>query len=120
MKPKNEKDQLCSDKCAFMNLLVLTNGDDKKVYAILKEKWEEMGKKVSAPVGRTNIKWNVKDCWMNVIASDDGTSLFLKEDAYIFRSIYATTGFTSGRHYWEIHPDSRTENEVKIGVTLET
>jgi hypothetical protein len=23
----------------------------------------------------------------------------------------------SGRHYWEIHADNRTENELKIGVS---
>ena len=28
-----------------------------------------------------------------------------------------TQGFNGGRHYWEIHADSRTENELKIGVT---
>lgn len=40
----------------------------------------------------------------------------LKEPAYVFRTAIGTSGFTSGLHYWEIIPDIRTENELKIGV----
>ncbi len=41
----------------------------------------------------------------------------LKEAAYVFRTAVGASGFTSGMHYWEIIPDPRTENELKIGVT---
>lgn len=41
----------------------------------------------------------------------------MREDTYIFRSAIGDTGFESGIHYWEIIADSRTENEIKIGVT---
>lgn len=44
----------------------------------------------------------------------------LKEPAYVFRTAIGTTGFNSGQHYWEIIPDARTENELKIGVTTTT
>jgi len=42
--------------------------------------------------------------------------VWLKEPAYMFRTIIADTPFMSGLHYWEIIADDRTENELKIGV----
>ena len=41
----------------------------------------------------------------------------LKEPAYVFRTALTATGFNGGIHYWEIIPDPRTENELKIGVS---
>jgi len=43
--------------------------------------------------------------------------VIIKEAAYVFRTAVGATRFNSGLHYWEIIPDSRTENELKIGVT---
>jgi hypothetical protein len=34
----------------------------------------------------------------------------------LFRTAIGSRGFTEGTHYWEIVADSRTENELKIGV----
>ena len=34
----------------------------------------------------------------------------------MFRSIIADAPMTQGIHYWEIHADAGTENELKIGV----
>lgn len=42
--------------------------------------------------------------------AENGTSVFLKEQAYVFRTIVGNLGFSSGVHYWEIIADSRTEN----------
>jgi hypothetical protein len=42
--------------------------------------------------------------------------VFLKEEQYLFRSVIANKSFTEGVHYWEIIPDARSENELKIGV----
>ena len=47
----------------------------------------------------------------------ENRSVFLKEDTYLFRSVIADTAFDSGLHYWELVADSRTENELKVGVT---
>lgn len=48
---------------------------------------------------------------------ENGAQLvMLKEAAYVFRTAVGGSGFSSGQHYWEIIPDSRTENELKIGV----
>ena len=41
----------------------------------------------------------------------------LKEPAYVFRTALTAIGFNGGIHSWEIIPDPRTENELKIGVS---
>ncbi len=43
--------------------------------------------------------------------------IFLREQAYMFRTAIATNGFEKGIGYWEIEADDRTENELKIGVS---
>lgn len=49
--------------------------------------------------------------------SMNGKFLFLRESSYMFRSCISDLAFHGGVHYWEIHADDRTENELKIGVT---
>lgn len=63
-----------------------------------------------------DLIWRPVQCGANVQFNNGGKALYLKEQAYIFRSVITTEGFTSGAHYWEIHADNRTENELKIGV----
>lgn len=41
----------------------------------------------------------------------------MREQAYVFRTIIGNEGFSSGTHYWEIIADSRTENEIKVGIS---
>ena len=41
---------------------------------------------------------------------------FLSEDTYLFRTAIGNEGFYEGTHYWELVADSRTENELKVGV----
>jgi hypothetical protein len=43
-------------------------------------------------------------------------TIFLREQVYAFRSVIGDTHFTEGLHYWEIIPDARSENELKVGV----
>ena len=40
----------------------------------------------------------------------------MKEEQYLFRTVIADKSFNGGVHYWEIVPDARSENELKIGV----
>ncbi len=47
----------------------------------------------------------------------DNRVLYLKEDDYLFRTVYAETPLNEGIHYWEIVADSRSEHELKIGVS---
>lgn len=49
--------------------------------------------------------------------TDNGLKVWLKESAYMFRTIVSDIPFMNGVHYWEIIADDRTENELKIGIT---
>lgn len=66
--------------------------------------------------GIVNIRWDPECCAQNITLSDNNTLCFLTETGYCFRSVVGTTGIMGGIAYWEIHGDSRTENELKIGV----
>lgn len=37
---------------------------------------------------------------MNIVVSPDNSSVFLKEEAYVFRTVLTTQSFTNGKHYW--------------------
>jgi hypothetical protein len=41
----------------------------------------------------------------------------LKEDDYVFRTVYGNVPLIEGIHYWEIVADSNSEHELKIGVS---
>lgn len=65
---------------------------------------------------KTDFKWD-KDYTSDVIKlSALNRHAFLSEDTYLFRTAIADVSFNEGTHYWEIVADSRTENELKIGV----
>jgi hypothetical protein len=49
----------------------------------------------------------------------DDRAIYLKEDDYLFRTVYADVEFREGIHYWEIVGDSRCEHELKIGVSTQ-
>jgi hypothetical protein len=49
--------------------------------------------------------------------SVDERTLYLKEDDYVFRTVYSNTEVTEGIHYWEIIADARSEHELKIGIS---
>ena len=63
------------------------------------------------------LRWDSTKCGTGISFENNKALVFLKEQAYVFRSVTTTFGFTSGVHYWEIVADSRTENELKIGVS---
>ena len=68
------------------------------------------------PSQPTEFKWDSNYCATNIVLSDMNLSCFLMEGGYCFRTVVGTVGFMGGVHYWEIHADGRTENELKIGV----
>lgn len=64
-----------------------------------------------------SVGWDPSKTGGGINITENGTQCFLKEQSYLFRTSLTTQGFTSGINYWEIVADSRTENELKIGVT---
>ncbi|CAM6001539.1 unnamed protein product [Sphagnum balticum] len=66
--------------------------------------------------GVTYFKWDTTKIGTGIQVTNEGKAVLLKEGAYVFRSVIGDTGMNSGTHYWEIHADSRTENELKIGL----
>lgn len=65
----------------------------------------------------THFNWDPNYCTDAIQLSASNRTAFLEEDVYLFRSVIADTKFDSGLHYWELVADSRTDNELKIGVT---
>lgn len=49
--------------------------------------------------------------------SPDKRHVYIKEDEYIFRNFFGDVVFEQGIHYWELVADTRTDNELKIGVS---
>lgn len=65
---------------------------------------------------KTNFHWD-PNCTSDVIQLTAlNRHIFLSEDTYLFRTAIGNEGFFEGTHYWELVADSRTENELKIGV----
>lgn len=76
--------------------------------------------KVNEPLKTNGIVWDQTKCGLGLQFENRGELVILKEPAYVFRTALANVGFNSGQHYWEIIPDSRTENELKVGVSTAT
>ena len=74
------------------------------------------GPEIPLPIGTNSIAWDQSKCGLGLAFENKGALVMLKEPAYVFRTALATIGFNSGLHYWEIIPDGRTENELKVGV----
>jgi len=63
--------------------------------------------------------WDPKNSSKEITFSQDCRHVLLAEPKYLFRSVIANRPFSDGVHYWEIIADSRTEHELKIGVTTQ-
>lgn len=122
----------CSDLCASLLELKEKFGDNKAMYEVL-SKYVPEGSNSPEKVKSNSLERSeggggesVQLAWDNgkssgsITFTDGNTQCFLKEQSYLFRTSIANYGFTSGVHYWEILADSRTENELKIGVSCST
>jgi hypothetical protein len=65
----------------------------------------------------THFKWDTSTMPKEVKISCDNRTLYLKEDDYVFRTVYADMELTEGIYYWEIIGDFRCEHELKIGIS---
>jgi E3 ubiquitin-protein ligase NRDP1 len=61
--------------------------------------------------------WDRSTLPKEVKVSEDGRSLYLQEEDYLFRTVYSDVELNEGIHYWEIIADARSEHELKIGVS---
>ena len=68
-------------------------------------------------IGNQTFRWSTKCKGTGIELSNDNLFVWLKETAYMFRTLLGDTAFNSGVHYWELTADDRTENELKIGVS---
>lgn len=64
----------------------------------------------------TKFRWDPTYSSEAIELTAENRTTFLSEDTYLFRTVIADTKFDGGLHYWELIADSRSENELKIGV----
>ena len=101
-----------------MTLCSNTKGDVKAIYNIMKEFKPSLANNnvIVHPVGNQppssgpsgSLTWDKLHSGQGVSLENNSRLVMLKEPAYVFRTSVASQGFTSGQHYWEIIPDSRT------------
>ena len=123
----------CSETCATLCQLQQQHGNKKAMWEIIRNFVKAArvdspikvgGGNVPIPASNPNkggntgsLTWDPAKSGGGINLSEGNCHCFLKEQSYLFRSALANNGFTSGIHYWEILADSRTENELKIGVS---
>lgn len=56
----------------------------------------------------SELAWDPTKMGLGITLSDGGSSCFIKEQSYVFRSVIANIGFTNGVNYWEIIADPNT------------
>jgi len=84
--------------------------DDIPLELLVAPKWDDF---------TDEFAWDPDNSSREVQFSADCRHLFLCESNYYFRTVVGNRPFTEGVHYWEIIADSRTEHELKIGVTTQ-
>ncbi|CAD8090661.1 unnamed protein product [Paramecium sonneborni] len=123
-----ENFKVCDHTCMLMSKIKQTK-NKLDLYACLKQyvKDRQIGQQVQTNQLGLNsdqvnpnipvFKWDRQRMGTGIVSSDGDTRIFLKEQAYMFRTAVATYGFEKGIGYWEIEADDKTENELKIGVS---
>jgi E3 ubiquitin-protein ligase NRDP1 len=136
---------VCDPNCLLLSKIKQSNGDWGAVYKEIKHHLREYnqidtvpekslekselsrsnsltpfagGSGANSQNGITNFKWDSQVIGTGIEVSEENARAFLKEGPYMFRTVLGDQGFTSGIHYWELQADPRTENEIKIGVSL--
>jgi len=133
-KPEFDKIQACSSECALLIKIKKADGDWGKIYNDVKEhlklnsgsgqlfgnekvSYSSLGNSFGNSSSLTYFRWDTSHIGTGIEVNSDRTAVFLKEGPYMFRSVLGDQAFEGGVHYWELIADSRTENELKIGVT---
>ena len=118
------KDGVCDLVCQFMKKIRDSNGSWGEIYGELKN-LDKLPKAVSSVVGSGPVntgaldkfRWDKARMGQGITVSNNDKSVLLKENAYMFRTAISDVPMMNGIHYWEIHADPTTENELKIGIT---
>ena len=119
-----ENTTVCDNVCALLKSIKEANSNWVAVYESIRgavQKPRTAVKEVTllkSSDDSTEFKWDNSQVGRHVEISNNQKSLFLKEQAYIFRSVIGDKAMMGGVHYWEIHADIRTEHELKVGVAL--
>lgn len=66
--------------------------------------------------GVLSFGWDPEACSEKIVLSENNKRCFLSENGYCFHTVVGATEIMGGIAYWEIHIDSRTDNELKVGV----
>lgn len=124
VKPEFKDQNVCSLVCQFMKKIKEANGNWKSIYEEIKNipkaspvVMEKQPSK-NATQALTTFRWDALKIGQGIELSNDKKTVYLKENAYMFRSAVSDIPMMEGVHYWEIHADQRTENELKIGVAM--
>ena len=72
-----------------------------------------------ALTGMNEFVWNIETAHPSVMFFAEKRMALLNETEFTYKNIFGSVGFMSGSQYWEIIIDSRTQNELKIGVCKE-
>ncbi|CAD8170313.1 unnamed protein product [Paramecium octaurelia] len=124
-----EKQKVCDQACLLLSRIKQTK-NKQDLYSCLKQYVKERKPIIQIQPYGFNIpvvqnqdypvfKWDRQRMGAGITSSDGDTKIFLKEQAYMFRTAIATHGFEKGIGYWEIEADEKTENELKIGVSTQ-
>jgi E3 ubiquitin-protein ligase NRDP1 len=121
VKPEFKQEGVCSLVCQFMKKIKQSNGNWKPLYEDLKN-LANVPKRLAISQNPSNnaltsFRWDQAKLGQGIELSNDKKTVFLKESGYLFKSAVSDTPMTNGIYYWEIHADTRTENELKIGIT---
>lgn len=117
------KNGVCDLVCEFMKKIRDNNGNWKEIYEELKnlDKTAPKATLTSSTVDKSAVldkfRWDKTRMGQGIEVSNNDKSVLLKENAYMFRTVISDVPMMSGIHYWELHADPTTENELKIGIT---
>lgn len=71
------------------------------------------------PNGMTEFVWDTDTAHPSVMFFAEKRIALLNDTEFSYKNVFGSTGFLGGVQYWEIIIDSRTQNELKIGVSKE-
>ncbi len=69
--------------------------------------------------GPADFSWDTDSAHPSILFFADNRIALLNDTEFSYKNVYGATGFLGGVQYWEIIIDSRTQNELKIGVSKE-